>query len=83
MTRAQRRHDTRRIKSKFHKAQKTKQWEASPRHAGIFANHGKVCSCWMCCNPRKLGLVSLQERRAASPLDVLEELRPSYSVDEI
>lgn len=83
MTRAQRRHDTRRIKSKFHKAQKTKQWEASLRHAGIFANHGKVCSCWMCCNPRKLGLVSLQERRAASPLDVLEELRPGYSVDEI
>lgn len=83
MTRAQRRHDTRRIKSKFHEAQKSKQWEASPRNAGIFANHGKVCSCWMCCNPRKLGFVTLQERRATLPLDLLEELRPGGSVDEI
>jgi len=66
MTRAQRRHDTRRIKSKFYEAQKGKQWDASARDAGIFANHGKVCSCWMCCNPRKLGELTLQERRATA-----------------
>jgi hypothetical protein len=72
MTRAQRRHDTRRIKLKFRKVQKGRQWEASARNAGVFANHGKVCSCWMCCNPRKLGLITLQELRAASPRDWLE-----------
>jgi hypothetical protein len=66
MTRAQRRHDTRRIKSKFRNAQKTKSWEASAKDVGIFANHGKRCSCWMCCNPRKQGLLTLQELRATT-----------------
>lgn len=72
MTRAQRRHDTRRIKSKYYEAQKTRPRETSARDAGIFANHGKVCSCWMCCNPRKLGELTLQERRATAAGDWTE-----------
>jgi hypothetical protein len=69
MTRAQRRHDTRRIKARFYSQQKMNQcWSTTERNAGVFANHGKVCSCWMCGNPRrKLGLLTMQERRADSP----------------
>jgi hypothetical protein len=66
MKRAQRRHDTRRIKLKFYEAQKSKTWDASDKDAGVFANHGKVCSCWMCGNPRKYGQLTLQELRADS-----------------
>lgn len=68
MTRAQRRHDTRRIKLKFRKVHKGRQWEPTARNAGVFANHGKVCSCWMCGNPRKYGELTLQERKADSPI---------------
>jgi hypothetical protein len=39
-------------------------WQSTPKQAGIFANHGKVCSCWMCGNPRRyLGEQTIQERR--------------------
>lgn len=70
MTRAQRRHDTRRVKARFTQIQKAKDWVASAKHAGVFANHGKVCSCWMCGNPRrKLGLLTMQELRADLPRD--------------
>ncbi|MBD1589766.1 hypothetical protein [Pseudomonas typographi] len=64
MTRAQRRHDTRRMKARFKQIQKAKDWVASAKNAGVFANHGKVCSCWMCGNPRKLGELTMQEKRA-------------------
>jgi hypothetical protein len=67
MTRAQRRHDTCRVKARFKQIQKSKDWDASAKHVGVFANHGKVCSCWMCGNPRKLGLLTMQELRADSP----------------
>lgn len=68
MTRAQRRHDTRRIKARFYAKQKIHEcWDTTERTAGLFANHGKVCSCWMCGNPRrKLGLLTMQELRADS-----------------
>lgn len=68
MSRAQRRHDTRRIKARLERNQKTKDWEATDRDAGVFANHGKVCSCWMCCNPRRLGELTVQELRADHPI---------------
>lgn len=65
MSRAQRRHDTRRIKARFYAKQRAQEcWSTSERNAGIFANHGKVCSCWMCSNPRKFGELTLQERIA-------------------
>jgi hypothetical protein len=54
--------------TQYHCAQKTKTWEASDRDAGVFANHGKVCSCWMCGNPRKYGELTLQERKADAPI---------------
>lgn len=65
MPRAQRRHDTLRIKARFYRKQQVHAcWTTSQRNAGVFANHGKVCSCWMCGNPRKLGEITVQERRA-------------------
>ena len=30
-----------------------------------FADTPRLCSCWMCANPRKFGHLTLQERRAA------------------
>ncbi|SEM50561.1 hypothetical protein SAMN04487857_102341 [Pseudomonas sp. ok272] len=65
MSRAQRRHDTRRIKTRFYAKQRAHAcWSTSERSAGVFANHGKICSCWMCGNPRKLGELTLQEKIA-------------------
>ncbi|MBD1588540.1 hypothetical protein [Pseudomonas typographi] len=65
MTRAQRRHDTRRIKARFYAKQKVHEcWSTTERNAGLFANHGKICSCWTCGNPRKLGELTMQEKRA-------------------
>jgi hypothetical protein len=40
-----------------------------PRHIGKIAHARKLCSCWMCGNPRRLGERTLQERRAAADLD--------------
>lgn len=75
MTRAQRRHDNRRIKSRFYEIQKTRphEWrqDVSARSAGIFANHGKTCSCFMCGNPRRFwGDLTVQEKRAELCRDV-------------
>ena len=68
MSRAQRRHDTRRIKARFYTKQRTHEcWLTSEKNAGLFAKHGKVCSCWMCGNPRKQGLLTMQELRAGIP----------------
>jgi hypothetical protein len=65
MSRAQRRHDTRRIKARFYLKQRAHEsWVTNERNAGLFANHGKVCSCWMCGNPRRFGELTLQEKRA-------------------
>jgi len=41
------------------------QDEFSPRRVGMYARTPKVCSCYMCGNPRRhLGSPTLQERRA-------------------
>jgi hypothetical protein len=66
MDRALRRHHSRRIKALFYRYMKARIWEwaVTPGEAGVFANHGKACSCWMCGNPRRyLGEPTLQERR--------------------
>jgi len=34
-----------------------------PRVLGRIGNTGSACSCWMCGNPRKEGLLTLAERR--------------------
>lgn len=42
MPRAQRRHDTSRIKARFYRKQRGHAcWKTDPRNAGLFANHGK------------------------------------------
>lgn len=55
MDRALRRHHSRRIKTRYFEHAKTRSgdWEPTAKDAGMFANHGKVCSCWMCGNPRR------------------------------
>jgi hypothetical protein len=35
------------------------------RTARKAANHGKLCSCWLCGNARKISGETLQERRAS------------------
>jgi hypothetical protein len=70
MSRAQRRHDTLRFKARFYAKQRSQEcWLTNEKNAGLFANHGKVCSCWMCGNPRRNGLLTLQELRAGDPTE--------------
>ena len=39
--------------------------DLEPRRVGMYAETPKVCSCWMCGNPRRYhGELSMQERRA-------------------
>lgn len=54
--RAQRRHHYQRLKER---RVKRKYWcfhsdsQLSKRHLGVAVNTPKICSCWMCGNPRK------------------------------
>lgn len=56
-----------RVKAKRSGVRFTNEWE---KDAHIEANHGKRCSCHMCCNPRHSGFnkgtgrLTLQERKA-------------------
>ena len=65
-TRAERRADTERYKARFWRKQKHQpRWPGTDASAGMHANHGKTCSCWMCGNPRRhLGQVTLDENWA-------------------
>jgi len=67
-TRALRRHHDKRMK---HRVARYYGGYArgNPRHIGRIAHARKPCSCPMCGNPRRLGEVTLQERRAASDVD--------------
>lgn len=48
----------------WHSAASDPEWVA--RTTARMANHGKLCSCYMCGNPRRhFGDVTMQERRAA------------------
>lgn len=39
--------------------------QPEPRRVGLYAETPKVCSCWMCGNPRKhFGELTFQEQRA-------------------
>lgn len=57
--RARRRRDLARMKAKAHRV---RPW--SPR-AVKEAEYLAVCSCWMCCNRRRIDGPSLQERRVS------------------
>jgi hypothetical protein len=69
------RHHAQRMKAKFYNKQKKWEiWGKSEKSAGIYANHGCSCSCWMCGNPRrKLGELTLQEIKAGSISDQIEQ----------
>lgn len=68
--RAMRRKNTKKKKAKFIRLEKTNPYWTDGEaitdiQAGIFANHGCNCSCWMCGNPRKyFGELTIQERKA-------------------
>lgn len=66
MDRSERRHREWRTKAKFYRKQRGHSaWPNDKRHAGMFAHHGKVCSCFMCGNPRRYYReLTMQERRA-------------------
>lgn len=66
MGRSERRHHERRIKAKFYRKQRNYEcWATDARSAGLFAHHGKTCSCFMCGNPRRYwGELTMQEKRA-------------------
>ncbi len=68
MYRSERRHHAQRVKAKFYRKQRQHEsWPTDARHAGMFAHHGKVCSCFMCGNPRRyFGELTIQERREAA-----------------
>jgi hypothetical protein len=63
--RARRRRDLRRMKRK---AIRIFGW-SSPERAIQWANHLKMCSCWMCCNPRRNGELTFQELKFAQGVD--------------
>ena len=54
--RARRRQDQRRMKAKARRVYPHDR-------AAKAANHLKVCSCWMCGNPRRYGETPIAERR--------------------
>lgn len=70
MSIAQRRHHAERMKRKLRRKEKaapywTSDGEPDKRAAGLYANHGCNCSCWMCGNPRrKQGKKTIQELKA-------------------
>lgn len=66
MSLAERRHHYQRMKSKFYRVNGQKQWwPQNELNAGLYAKHGKICSCWMCGNPRrKLKERTIQELKA-------------------
>jgi hypothetical protein len=65
-SRAFRRHHERRVKRRV-RDYYGGYAAALPRHLGRIARSRRLCSCWMCGNPRRyLGERTLQERRAPS-----------------
>ena len=56
MQRAERRRDLKRMKARVRRIHTHNRMAKS-------ANHLKVCSCWMCGNPRRYGEVPIAERR--------------------
>ena len=63
--RAFRRHHYKRRKEAVKKLWKNNDWNIDKDYAaqGKYANTRKPCNCWVCRNPRKLGKISLQEKR--------------------
>lgn len=67
--RALRRHHIERLKKYRQKYWGYWRWadgsKMSDRQKGVVVNTPKPCSCWMCCNPRRLnGERTMQEQRA-------------------
>ena len=58
--------DTKRARRRrHHRRMKAKARRVYPHdHAAKAANHLKVCSCWMCGNPRRYGETPIAERRS-------------------
>ena len=64
MNRSERRHRANIRQRKSDNIRKAWSWESkNPRHRGISRDTFSSCSCYMCCNRRKIEGLSLQERR--------------------
>lgn len=70
---AERRHHSKRIKDKFRRKERLNSWlnkNPSDKDIGKLAAHSKLCSCWMCGNPRKFtGELTIQERKHMDDYD--------------
>lgn len=65
MDRSERRRHEQRMKAKFLRMKRHNWWTPTEKDAGLYPHHGKVCSCYMCGNPRKYwGELTIQEKRA-------------------
>lgn len=64
---AVRRHHASRIKKRRGKYYGSR--DKTPRELGMLLHTAKLCSCWMCCNPRKNGELSIQECSASQNID--------------
>ena len=54
MSRSIRRHHKQRMKDKFIRKEKARPyWGINEKNINLYANCKKLCSCWMCGNPRK------------------------------
>lgn len=50
-----------------------KRHDLSARRVGMYSKTPKICSCFMCGNPRRFhGELTIQERRAMLDLDALD-----------
>jgi len=64
MDRAIRRRRTQLKRDKIKKRLRRWEWDKSDRQAGVMCNTFTTCSCWMCCNRRKIEGKSISELRS-------------------
>lgn len=76
MGRALRRHHDQRMKARYRRKERLHPYwrNDDAKAAGLYANHGCNCSCWMCGNPRRhLNELTMQERKANELLAMMIE----------
>jgi len=81
MGRADRRHQTERVKARFYRKQRLNPLGSTSKSAaGLYANHGCNCSCPMCGNPRRhFGERTMQEIKAGWPGGARRVLEREYT----
>lgn len=63
-----------RIKARIRREGRSSMTEEDEKRAHMYANHGELCSCHMCGNPRKyFREKTIQEQRADEKFKELDE----------